>query len=306
VPAFRWFWQRRLVPDAARRLRRWPPLVPAALTALTVLAQISYPLVAGAARDRLTVLIVLLFAAASLSHAWATRGVAVALGVLAVTAVPGFAVEALGVHTGVPFGRYAYAPSLGVRVLDVPVVIALAWTMFAWPAAVVARRLVRTFAARVFVAAWTLASWDLFLDPQMVSAGHWSWRFPAPHLPGADAVPLTNYLGWLGVAAVMCLALQAIVDRSAVADDRLPIVLLLWTWASSTLALAAFLHLGGAAAWGAAGMGLVAVPLIGTLLRSRAAAARPSLAGAGAVPHPPTRSGEPAPGSPAASRPGPW
>ena len=71
----------------------------------------------------------------------------------------------------------------------VPLVIALAWPMLAWPAALAARRLAHTFAGRVAVGAWGLAAWDVFLDPQMVAAGHWRWLDPSPQLPGVPAVP---------------------------------------------------------------------------------------------------------------------
>jgi len=257
------------VVDAGERLGRSVPL----LSGLTIAGQIGYPLVHGATRDRLTVAVVVLFAAASLAHAATSRGVRLAVGLLAVTAVPGFAAELLGVHTGVPFGRYTYTDALGVRLGGVPVVIALAWTMFAWPAALVARRLVHTYRARVLVGGWALASWDLFLDPQLVAAGHWRWRFPAPHLPGVDTVPLTNYLGWLLVALIVSAGVQAVVDgrnpAAASPDDRWPYALFVWTWLSSTLALGAFLHLGAAAAWGFAGMALVAVPFVRTVVVGR-------------------------------------
>ncbi len=45
-----------------------------------------------------------------------------------------------------------------------------------------------------------LAAWDVFLDPQMVDAGHWTWADPSPGLPGVAHVPLTNFAGWLLVA----------------------------------------------------------------------------------------------------------
>lgn len=201
----------------------------------------------GSVRDRLTVIVVVLFAATSVSHAWITRGGRVAVIVLLVTSVPGFAVELLGVHTGYPFGHYGYAGTLGLRLWGVPLVIALAWTMFAWPAALVARRLVRSFTARVVVGAWALASWDLFLDPQMVSAGHWHWRYPSPHLLGVSGVPLTDYAGWLLVSALISLVLQAVLHPRGGADDRWMYGLYLWTWVSSVLALAVFLDLGAAA-----------------------------------------------------------
>ena len=246
-----------------------PRALPARFAVLTMLAQVAYPLAHGAVRDRLTIAIVLLFAAASVGHAWMSRGSRTAALLVAVTTLAGFAAEVLGVHTGVPFGRYAYSGTLGVRVLGVPVVIALAWTMFAWPCALVARRLVSSMPARVAVGAWALASWDLFLDPQMVAAGHWRWRYPSPHLPGIPAVPLTNFAGWLLVAVLISLVLQGVLRSSPVSaeGDAWPCALFVWTWASSMLALGAFLHLGGAALWGGVAMGLVALPLLREVAR---------------------------------------
>src|SRR5664279_5030356 len=156
--------------------------VPAALGA-AVLAQISYPLVSGATRDTVTVVIVVLVAAAALLHAAVTRGSRVALALAMITIAGGFGVEVVGVHTGVPFGRYTYGSSLGPEMFGVPVVIAFAWPMLAWPAALAAQRLCRTLPTRVVVGAWALGTWDLFLDPQMVAAGHWRWLAPAAHLP---------------------------------------------------------------------------------------------------------------------------
>jgi uncharacterized membrane protein len=260
----------RLPRAEARRptwLRRRSGL-PWGLAGGTVLAQVLYPLVTGDARDRLTVVTVVLFAATVVSQIVVSRGPSIALGVLALTAGIGFGAEVLGVHTGFPFGSYAYSGTLGVRVWGVPIVVALAWTMFAWPAALVARRVAHGFAARVAVGTVGLASWDLFLDPQMVAAGHWHWRHPSPHLPGVAAVPLTNYLGWVLVALVISVALQGMLRTTPVADDRVPVALFGWTYLSSVLALAAFLHLGAAAAWGALGMGLVAAPLAVSVARS--------------------------------------
>lgn len=232
-----------------------------------VLAQICYPLVSGSARDALTIATVVLVAVAALWHAYLTRGFH-ALGVLAaVTIVGGFAVEVLGVHTGVPFGRYRYTGGLGPTVFGVPLVIAPAWTMLAWPAALAARRLCRGEVARVLLGAWALAAWDVFLDPQMVAAGHWNWRDPNPHLLGDPTVPLGNYAGWLAVALLVSLALQRLLRDAPGGDDLAPLAFYVWTWASSALALAAFLDLASAAVWGAVAMGVVSVPLLLGVLR---------------------------------------
>lgn len=244
---------------------------PLLLAGLTVAAQIGYPLVGGAARDRLTVAAVLLFCAASVSHAALTRGARTALALVAVFGGGGLLMEAVGVATGVPFGSYSYADRLGPELLGVPVVVALAWTMMAWPCWVVAGRLTSTPVARAAVAGWALAAWDLFLDPQLVAAGHWTWAHPEPGLPGTTGVPLTNHLGWLLTAVVLMAVFGRLPGRTVEpADarrDAAPIVLFLWVYGSSVLALGAFFGLPAAAMWGALGMGLVAVPLVIGLLR---------------------------------------
>jgi uncharacterized membrane protein len=239
--------------------------VPVALAALAVLLQVGYPLLDGAVRDALTVATVAVFAAATVTHAAVHRGGRWAAGYLAGTAGMGLAAEAVGTATGVPFGEYEYAGSLGPMLLDVPLVVPLAWAMFAYPCLLVGRRLAATRAGRTVVGAWALASWDLFLDPQMVQAGHWRWADVRLALPGAPEIPVSNHLGWLVVATVMIGMLQLLPDRDA--DDRVPHALFLWTYVSSVLAFAVFFGRPAVALVGGIGMGVVAVPFALTLRR---------------------------------------
>jgi putative membrane protein len=275
-----------------RTSRPVPPLaVPAGLAAATVLAQIVYPLVDGDGRDVLTVLTVLLFAAASITSAWRREGPGRAVGLLAVSAVGGFVAEAVGVATGLPFGEYAYAGSLGPRLLGVPVIIPLAWTMMAYPALVVARRCAASRPGKVVVGAVALASWDVFLDPQMTDAGH--WRFAADNGPTLTGIPLLNFAGWLLVALVLLAALTVVAPRAAPGsrpssrDDVVPLALYLWTYASSLLANLAFFDRPEVALTGGLAMG-VPVLLLARALRS----------GRGAAPSRPHRHAtrQPAPG----------
>jgi putative membrane protein len=215
------------------------------------------------------------------AHAAVTRGTRAAAAVVAVFGCGGLLVEAVGTATGVPFGRYAYTGSLGPGLLGVPVLVPLAWVMMGWPAYLAGRRLAGRGLRAVAVSAWALASWDLFLDPQMVAAGHWRWSHPHPALPGLPAAPVTDYAGWLAVAAVMMAGLRAAAGPAAAAPstrDTVPYLLYLWTYASSVLADAAFLGLPAAAAYGGLGMGAVAVPLA---LALRRPAHAPQPAGAG-------------------------
>jgi len=232
-----------------------------------VLVQISYPLTGGDARTAVTVTTVVLGFAVSVGHAALTRGRRVAGVLLLVTTGGGLLVEAVGVATGVPFGAYAYTDALGPRIAGVPVVVPLAWTWMAWPAWLAAVRLVHHPAARVLVAGAGLAAWDVFLDPQMVAAGYWTWPDPSPGLPGVPSVPLRNYAAWLAVAVAMMALLALSAGPAAASEpaaDAPMHALYLWTYASSVLAHAVFLDLPASAAWGALAMGLVALPLATT------------------------------------------
>ena len=225
--------------------------MPALLAGLTVLLQVAYPLVHGTARDRLTVATVVAFFAAAMAHALTHRGSRWTARFVLVTVVGGLTVEVLGVATGFPFGSYSYGGQLGPTLLDVPVVVPLAWGMFAYPAHVVGRRLGHP----VLATAWALASWDLFLDPQMVHEGYWRWDDPSP---GLNGIPLSNHLAWLVIALLMA----ACIPGRRADDERVPIALFLWTWSSSVLANLAFFGRPGVALAGGLAMAVVGVPLL--------------------------------------------
>jgi uncharacterized membrane protein len=250
--------------------------LPWALLAALVLTQICYPLTAGSARAALTVLTVLAGYLLSVSHALLSRGWRSAAALVATATLGGFAVEAVGVATGFPFGTYDYSGQLGPKLLGVPLIIPLAWTWMAWPGWLAALRLAAGTPARVALAAAGLAAWDLFLDPQMVAEGYWKWESPTPALPGVPGVPVGNYLGWLGFALLLMAVLAAAAGpRGAVAGagDSPMLALWLWTYASSVLAHAVFLRLPGSAAWGGVLMGAVVIPLAVRLWRARRVAA---------------------------------
>lgn len=230
--------------------------VPVALALAAVALQIAYPLVSGGVRDALTVVTVVVFAAAGVTHAAVHRGGAFAARLVAVTTAVGLVAELVGVRTGFPFGSYTYTDTLGPSLGGVPVVIPLAWLMMAYPAAVVGRHIARTTPGAVVGATLALAAWDLYLDPQMVAAGHWVWDQPGPALLG---IPLVNHLGWLLTA----LAIQALLVPGLPSsdDDRVPIGLYVWTWFGSAVAHALWLGLPGSAVSGGLAMGAVVAAL---------------------------------------------
>jgi uncharacterized membrane protein len=236
--------------------------LPWALLVVLVLVQIAYPLTGGRARAGLTVATVVIGYVLSVSHAFSRKS---GIPLLATATVGGFAVEAIGVATGFPFGHYDYSGQLGPKLLGVPLIIPLAWTWMAWAAWLAALRITSSRVGQIAIAAVGLAAWDLFLDPQMVAEGYWTWRSPAPALPGVPGVPIGNYLGWLGFAILLMAGLAwagGETIRTPRPGDGPILALWLWTYASSVLAHAVFLGLPASSAWGGVIMGAVVVPLL--------------------------------------------
>lgn len=255
------------------RPRRLPSAaVPAAAA---VACQICYPLLSGSARRVDVLATVLLFVTASLWDAARAGGRGTALRLLLVAGGTGLAAEAVGVATGVPFGRYHYTGYLGPQVLGVPLAVPLAWTMMAYPSLLVGRSIAAAPAVRrsrvprrAVVAgcgAWTLAAWDLFLDPQMVGLGAWTWADPNPTLPGAGPVPVGNTVGWLLVGALVTASLDAALPGRIVARP-VPTALVTWTWLGSALAAAAFLGRPAVGAEVGAAMAVTVLPHLSTVL----------------------------------------
>ncbi|MFF0490715.1 carotenoid biosynthesis protein [Nocardia sp. NPDC004068] len=244
--------------------------VPALAAIAWIAVQIGYPLTAGGARDAVTIVVVLLAVATALTHALVDRGARFAAGFLLIVSGLGLVAEMVGTATGFPFGCYHYAVDrLGPAVAGVPVLIPLAWTGGLYPVWVVAGWLARRAPARVVLTAVGAVGWDLYLDPQMVADGQWSWCSNRPGLPGLSHIPWTNYVGWFVVALVMA-ALMGLLARAHPArgvSGAVPLVVFGWTWLGSALAHAVFLGLPASAAYGFAGLGVLGIPLAAQLGR---------------------------------------
>ncbi|WP_278314885.1 carotenoid biosynthesis protein [Lolliginicoccus levis] len=252
----------------------WLACMAVLLSLAAILAQIVFPLAEGTLADTVTALVVILLAVAALVHALASRGTAFALTLLVGAAGGGLAAEAIGVATGFPFGCYEYAlDRLGPAIADVPVIVPLAWVGGSYPAWCAASAVASLLPRgrqwiRVPLTGATIVAWDLYLDPQMVTAGYWSWCAQGPTLPGFP-IPLSNYAGWALVA--LCIAtLLAFADpvpasspRTQMRRDAAPLALFIWTWLGSAVAHLVFLpDLRLSAVYGFVGMAITGVPLL--------------------------------------------
>lgn len=226
----------------------------------TILGQIAWVLVPVDARVSVTQVTVTTFFLASVTHAWVTRGGRWCASYLAMALGMGWLVEAVGTATSWPFGDYRYTDLLGLHLGGVPIVIPMAWAMMAYPVLLATRRLTNHKVLVPLVGGFLFASWDLFLDPQMVGEGYWVWERLGWTLPGIDNIPAQNFAGWLGTAVVLMLLLNALPSSVRNRDERVPTVMLTWVYLSNVLSSAVFFGRPAVAAWGALCMGVVIVP----------------------------------------------
>ena len=168
----------------------------------------------------------------------------------------GFVVEVIGSRTGFPFGEYDYTSRLVPQVVGVPLVVAFAWCAMALPAREVAVAICGVTAPRIVrlaVGAVALTAWDVFLDPHMVMEGYWVW----PDGGQFFGIPLTNYLGWLGVSAVLMVVLDLLLPPQGV--QRTPVVQYVAVAAMETIGFVFFFGEPLVGVWGAVTMGALGV-----------------------------------------------
>ncbi len=88
-----------------------------------------------------------------------------------------------------------------------PAIVPLAWFAMAVPAREAAHAALgarSSATGRVLLGAAALTAWDLFLDPQMVGEGYWTWRRTGAY----RGIPSTNFVGWFVTGVVVMLILE--------------------------------------------------------------------------------------------------
>ncbi|MFB6122584.1 MAG: bisanhydrobacterioruberin hydratase [Haloferacaceae archaeon] len=137
-----------------------------------------------------------------------------AAGVLGIVAYA-YAVESVGVHTGVPYGEFAYGVDLGPMVAGVPLGLPLFFVPLVFDAYLLTLLALGRRAGarhrRVPVAVGAVLLVDAVLDPGAVSLGFWTYAAPGAFY----GVPLSNFAGWLLSATVAVLVVDGTFDRVA-------------------------------------------------------------------------------------------
>ena len=250
-----------------------PTLALAGVAAVvTVLANILWAIFSGSTRDVLTIAGVLAFSIASGLHAYIALGSARFVKFVSIALITTIIVEIIGVKTGIPFGAYEYDPArLGPTLFQVPLLIPFAWFMMLYPSWLVVNDLVKAKIPAVLLSSLLMASWDLYLDPQMVNEGYWTW-----FISGAPSreIPVSNFVGWFITAAIIFTLVSRFVgEPKSDASNLVPYSLMLWIWLGSFLVnivtIPPFFGDQKTAWSGFIGMGLVLLPWVWRTWRQR-------------------------------------
>jgi uncharacterized membrane protein len=111
--------------------------------------------------------------------------------------------ENLSTRTGFPFGHYHFTERMGPKILQVPILLGLAYVGMGYLSWVVARAMLGErrdglmgwrVAALPMLASVVMTAWDVAMDPIWATVGHlWIWEQGGVYF----GVPLSNFLGWL-------------------------------------------------------------------------------------------------------------
>jgi putative membrane protein len=107
---------------------------------------------------------------------------------LLVVMLAGFFVEVAGIETGLIFGTYAYGEGLGIKWLDVPLMIGVNWGVLVFGTAALIQHFKFAQWVKAAIAATLMVSYDVLLEPVAIRFDFWSWE--------GGTIPLQNYLAW--------------------------------------------------------------------------------------------------------------
>ncbi|MFC3771999.1 carotenoid biosynthesis protein [Paenibacillus sp. GCM10012303] len=106
-------------------------------------------------------------------------------------------IEAYGVATAIPFGRYDYTPVLGITAWGVPLAIGAAWVGVVSVCSAMSASASRLWSA-VQTGLWAMC-FDIVLDPASEASGFWKWSDSGYYY----GIPWQNFASWFVIAFVL-------------------------------------------------------------------------------------------------------
>lgn len=108
-----------------------------------------------------------------------------------------FTAEVIGVKTGVLFGSYEYGETLGLKILEVPVIIGLNWVLVILGAILLSQKIFKNDYLFFLLTGFLAFAFDFILEPSAISLNYWRWE--------DGTIPIQNYISWftLSLAAAV-------------------------------------------------------------------------------------------------------
>ncbi|MCU0439713.1 MAG: carotenoid biosynthesis protein [Raineya sp.] len=110
------------------------------------------------------------------------------IGALLIIMFTGFGIEVAGVHTGLIFGNYWYKTTLGYKVLEVPLLIAINWLIVIYTTSACVAEIKISKIFKALLATCLTVGLDFFIEPIAMKLDFWDWQ--------NGIIPLQNYIGW--------------------------------------------------------------------------------------------------------------
>jgi len=107
----------------------------------------------------------------------------------------GFAIEVIGVKTGSVFGEYSYGNSLGIKLLNTPIIIGLNWLLLVYITSSIFEKFKMPNLSKIVLASALMVGYDFILE--QVAPRLDMWQFTD------DNVPFQNYLVWFLFSIVL-------------------------------------------------------------------------------------------------------
>jgi putative membrane protein len=110
----------------------------------------------------------------------------------------GMAAEILGVRYGFIFGEYSYGSVLGLKVMEVPLLIGINWCILIFITGTIAQFFTESFWIRTLLGVGLMLALDLVIEPVAPVLDFWTFE--------EGLASFHNYLGWALVALPLQMA----------------------------------------------------------------------------------------------------
>lgn len=110
----------------------------------------------------------------------------------------GFFIEVIGVKTGFIFGSYHYGAAMGIKVLAVPLLIGINWSILLYSTSQFCR--FKSEILNAIFGAFLMTILDYFIEQSASKFDFWHWK--------NNHIPLQNYIAWFLISFILNLIFQ--------------------------------------------------------------------------------------------------